>query len=462
MNEGIDVKGVSEDSKLEQLRLHAARIRASEFVGARSGQMLRLFDFFVECAATGRVPKEIEVAVEVFGRATDFDAAQDAMVRVYIHKLRRRLEEYYAGAGRDEQVRLAIPKGEYRLELEQAAVPEPPTTPQPSAEPESQQLVRTGTPRPWLPWALASLGLLLLANLAWLLYLPPRPPSYREILQVRRSQIWSGLVNNGLPVYVAIGDYYIFGELNPNAIEVKRLVREFNINSRSDLDQYLMNNPQMADRYMDVGLQYLPISAAYELRSVLPLLDPEQGQVKVVLASELTPDILKSANVIYIGLISGMGFLRDLAFTPSRFRIGDSYDELIDRQTKQSYVSQATSATEGANQHGAMTYHDYGYFSTFNGPTGNRIVIIAGTRDVAAVHTAEAVTHPRGINELLGQAHAAVNFEALYSVEALDRKDLDGQLLTVAKIDPSRIWAGPMPTPPPGSAPANEQKPPTK
>ncbi|MGD9843195.1 MAG: hypothetical protein AB7U99_09875, partial [Steroidobacteraceae bacterium] len=76
-------------TSFEQLQIHAERIRASGALG-RSELMLRLFNYFVDCARTQRVPKEIEVGLDVFGKKADFDVGQDAVVRVYIHKLRRK------------------------------------------------------------------------------------------------------------------------------------------------------------------------------------------------------------------------------------------------------------------------------------------------------------------------------------------------------------------------------------
>ncbi len=98
----------------ESLQALAARIRATDALGR--GQLIqKLFDFLIECSATGRAPKETEVAIEVFGKDMDFDVAQDAMVRVYVHKLRRKLQQYYSGAGRGESNRLTMPKGAYRF-----------------------------------------------------------------------------------------------------------------------------------------------------------------------------------------------------------------------------------------------------------------------------------------------------------------------------------------------------------
>src|SRR6185369_10896758 len=127
----------------ESLRAHVDRIKASGVLG-RSPLMQRLFDFLLECTLAGKAPKEIEVAVDAFGKGAEFDVSQDAMVRVYIHKLRRKLEEFYAGPGAAEPVRLSIPKGEYRFVAENAAIVEP----APDVEPAITPLVPSS--RRWL------------------------------------------------------------------------------------------------------------------------------------------------------------------------------------------------------------------------------------------------------------------------------------------------------------------------
>ena len=73
-----------------RLTAEAARFRASGDLG-RSEPLIRLFDFLLERSLVGRVPKEIEIAQEVFGKTADFDVMADASVRVYIHRLRRKL-----------------------------------------------------------------------------------------------------------------------------------------------------------------------------------------------------------------------------------------------------------------------------------------------------------------------------------------------------------------------------------
>jgi hypothetical protein len=57
---------------------------------------------------------EYNIATEVFGRSkTAFDAGEDAIVRVEVHRLRKRLKEFYDGAGKDHIVQVTIPTGTY-------------------------------------------------------------------------------------------------------------------------------------------------------------------------------------------------------------------------------------------------------------------------------------------------------------------------------------------------------------
>ena len=56
---------------------------------------------------------EYTIAVDVFGKAPDFKESKDASVRVEVHRLRKRLAEYYEAEGAEHQVQIVIPTGQY-------------------------------------------------------------------------------------------------------------------------------------------------------------------------------------------------------------------------------------------------------------------------------------------------------------------------------------------------------------
>lgn len=81
--------------------------------------------------------KGYTIGVEVFDREQSFDPTIDAIVRVEAARLRAKLREYYDGEGRNDPVRLELPKGKYAIHMEwrgeappQAASPAASTRPQ--------------------------------------------------------------------------------------------------------------------------------------------------------------------------------------------------------------------------------------------------------------------------------------------------------------------------------------------
>ncbi len=69
-------------------------MRASGTLG-ESGRLLELFDFLASRGAGTAPASQAEIAETVFGQTET--SVDDATVRVYIHRLRKRLEDYYAG-----------------------------------------------------------------------------------------------------------------------------------------------------------------------------------------------------------------------------------------------------------------------------------------------------------------------------------------------------------------------------
>ncbi len=73
------------------------------------------------------------------------------------------------------------------------------------------------------------------------------------------------ILSDDLPIQLVLGDYYIFGERDEGG-HVARLVRDFNINSRRELERGFIGHPDRATRYADLNLGYLPTSSAQALR----------------------------------------------------------------------------------------------------------------------------------------------------------------------------------------------------
>src|SRR5579884_2349094 len=72
----------------------------------RSPQLSRLLKYLCNSfldRATDRLTEHV-IGAEVLGRNSEFDPAQDSAVRVEMHRLRRRLRDYYQSEGAADRV----------------------------------------------------------------------------------------------------------------------------------------------------------------------------------------------------------------------------------------------------------------------------------------------------------------------------------------------------------------------
>ncbi|MFD1326324.1 hypothetical protein [Mycoplana ramosa] len=92
-------------------------------VFSRSGRLRAFLEYVVERQLAGKAGqlKGYTIGIDVFGRPTGFDSGSDPIVRVQAGKLRKLLEEYYAGEGANAPLRIRIPRGSYVPEYEMMA-----------------------------------------------------------------------------------------------------------------------------------------------------------------------------------------------------------------------------------------------------------------------------------------------------------------------------------------------------
>lgn len=402
------------------------RIAASGVLG-RSKHYLAMLGYLVECSIENKSPKEIELANEVFGKPADFDVSADSSVRVYVHQLRKKLGAYYEQYELDAPYQLAIPKGKYSL----AAVPKVvAVVPQLAAQ---RRFNLNGA-------LLALVVVLLSANLFFML--TGRDEQTAPAPQIAATHpIWKTVLNDDQPILLVMGDYYIFGELNANG-NIARMVREFNVNSRSDLEDLQFSDIEHTENYLDLDLSYMPEGSAFALAKIVPILQDSGKTVNITMMSDLTSADIRSNHIVYIGYISALEKLTAMTFAGSGLRLGRSYDELLNSATEEYYTSDAGLPEEGE------PFRDYGMFSTFPASIDTQVVLITGMRDAGLMHTAQALSDASSLDDLVvaidsDTDEAVASFEALYEVYGVDRLNFEANLVYTNLLDTARIWGSP-------------------
>jgi hypothetical protein len=160
---------------------------------SRNQRLSRLLTYLCSrsFAGEGAFLKEYTIATDVFGRPPEFDQSSDAIVRVEMHRLRKKLKEFYASEGADQNVEIVIHPGHYAPEFVERRPPDEwkevvPVLP--VALPATQQTIAVphrerARPR-WLWLALAAAAVILAAAI-WTVgrnrTVAPLPPSAREL-----------------------------------------------------------------------------------------------------------------------------------------------------------------------------------------------------------------------------------------------------------------------------------------
>jgi Malectin domain len=97
---------------------------------ARTQRLVKLLEYVCEKHFEGHDAQvcEYSIATEVLGRPANFDPAEDAIARVEIHRLRKKLREYYAAEGARQPLKIIIPPGMYTPVFQQdsSSAPHPP------------------------------------------------------------------------------------------------------------------------------------------------------------------------------------------------------------------------------------------------------------------------------------------------------------------------------------------------
>ncbi len=383
---------------LAAYRAEVARLQAAGVAG-KGGRLAELFDYLAGRGPLAPSATQGEIAQAVFGQAeTDAD---DATVRVYVHRLRKKLDDHY----RDHPpapgaMVLEIPAGIYALQVlpgvEPAALP-PATVSAPPATPPRRLL------------ALAGAAVLLAFALGWWL-------SGRE--HSAPNALWEPLTRSDRPVLLVLGDYYLFGEIDPVIPENGRLIRDFRVNSAEDLLRLQNSEPDRYGNAEDVGLNYLPFQTSYALQQIAPLLVKEGKQVDVIPASEMTAQMLSTHDVVYVGLISGMGLLEDITFAGSSLSVGDTYDEIRDKRSNRTWMSD-----EAMRIAAPVFYRDYAYVARFHAPGGALVTVVASER-VTGLRGVGPIVAARHLPEELAEAAEGDGVEALIRFTGQQGADL--------------------------------------
>jgi hypothetical protein len=199
--EQLAIKDLGPDERLQALE---RVLQSRAFTNCDA--VRHILQFIVEKSIAGKIDeiKEYTIATEVLGRPQGFNPRNDNIIRVQVHRLRKKLEEYYSQEGRDDPVRIFVPLGHYYPEYVKLPVSSHLTGERSANATEAAATKVKPSGPSSLNWQRVALGLLLLnLGLSGLLLFRP---SSNATLKTDQSQLsrpltslWHPFLTTGQP-----------------------------------------------------------------------------------------------------------------------------------------------------------------------------------------------------------------------------------------------------------------------
>jgi hypothetical protein len=268
----------------------------------------KLLSYLIESTISKKIPKEITIAIDIFGKESGFNSNKDSTVRHHILILRNKLDNYYKNEGKDDKFRLVIPKGHYEIQFLPAKNHHSKLT-----------AARTLLLKYWQSGLIIVLSFILL----YFIYLRTNGTLLSSIPQTSffldsKDKIWNSFFENGYPVTIVLGDDFWMDEYSPE-FKRYRQVRDWKISSENDLANLLKKYPNA--NLVKSEITGIPFGATDNLMDILHIVYHFQDDVSLTMSSTLSLEKVRDNNIIYIGEFRNLRILDKIFYkTPIRYQ----------------------------------------------------------------------------------------------------------------------------------------------
>jgi len=402
------IKEIDKKKILERL------LKSDTFKSSQTYQ--NLLKYLVNASINNESPKEYDIAIEVFGKGSRFNPAEDPSIRVYISNLRKKLKKYYSEEGKRDKIKLDIPPGHYVVIFSQK---------------NSTRYEHLLTKHSFL-YTIITFLLLIITVL--LFYIKPFKNNINDETLFLKNTIWRDFTESQNKLLVVLGDDYFF--LNSKN-ESNGIIRFHNINSNEDLDNYILKHPEYKN-YKKTPYTFTPHLSLIPVIKLMPLFCKKEefeiessGVIK-------TPNLLKN-DILFIGSFRNLYIMRQLLsdlIKNVKIGLGENSLQLSD--------SHKIYTLQGYPQ---IKHTDYCLFRKIPGPKNNYVFMLVSFFETGMSEASDYITNPEtlnNINKVFINKYGEMPeyFDCLFRVSGLERTGLTIQIEYFSKIDPQqlKIW----------------------
>ncbi len=389
------------------------RILSSE-VFAHSQAYQDLLKYLVQASLDNKPPKEFAIAAEVFHKGQDFDPGQDTIVRVYVYNLRKKLEQYYQREGKNEHIRIEIPKGHYGVEFR-------------SVERKKAAV--------HLNWLLLPIVLLLGLNLffAQRLYLTANTSAEAAM----HSPVWNNFFANGVPKQIVLGDHFFFVKDSHDRVQ-RTILRRDDINSIQEFQDYKAESINRRN-YVQLRYPMFPKNSVWPFADLVALLSTAQADYSLEYGSNVKASDFREKDMLFVGSFHTLGAFEQ-TFRNSHFRFhvypnGLSYhDEKMDTLITLHEVGDPV-----------FNHIDHGIARKIPAPDGKTIFMFTSFHETGTHGIVKYFTEPETLQELEGLflekfGYIPDYYEMLFQASGYNRTVYTTKIEKIFEIDADSVF----------------------
>lgn len=373
---------------------------------SKPGVYKELLSYLVNASLKGEVPKEQQIASDVFGKGHQAD--KEINVRVYILNLRQKLEDYYLNEGKDDSLILRIPKGKYQVEF---------------------KLIRSK----YYKRLLSKFGIWVFVSGVFLFLISIFIFTYSENFRKPKHLIWGGFMNPDYPILIILGDHYFFN--NQTATGRMGPSRDTRINSEEDLDNLLKKYPELFGKITKSKTTYINNQAPIGLFNIMKLFGGGLANIDMKYSSQLRWEDTKNKHLIFIGSVKTLRFLDQTIE-----RAGIKYD----LEQSSFLYSTEDSTFHYNNLPGIYLNREYSILIHFATHDGRKVLFLLSDADVGNIAAMKILTDPdnKKFQERLLQDGKNLNFKAVFEIKGLENTEFGIELIRtdIIKENISDIW----------------------
>jgi hypothetical protein len=396
-----------------QKKLLEKILNSSEFLHSKIYQTY--LKYLVDAADQRKELKETTIAIEVFGKDSSFNPAEDTIVRSHTYTLRKKLESYYFQEGKEDKYRLRIPKGHYEIQFISAL--------EETYHPKKLIFTVARSYPQWIIFALCGV-----IGFLWFHERSVEKKLKNYQCYDQNDAIWKDYLQSELPILLVIGNHFFFDDYSEKYRQTIS-IRNPRVNSIEDF----------IDQYPDLHLTpspepYFPYHSIWSLPPILSMLFSVNKTPVLRKASDLSPQILDEYNIIYLGSIKSLYNLKH-TLSKSHFQY-----QILPHRIKYTPPDTGSVKTFETSLHSEGPNEDLVLALKLPGPVNNSIFIIASYHSLGAPEIVHYLTNLKQRNELIEKFKNKYDdfppfFEILFRVSGIDKTAYNVEMLVFNEIN---------------------------